>query len=87
MSRTRTVLGRVGMGLRLAVCAAGSFSLLCVPWDTPLIAGRVGALVIGVRIWVVGVALLASAGVWVPGAPPAPSADAPPRAEQDSRTA
>ncbi len=60
MRRTTTLIGR------LVVLVAGFACFLCFPWDTPLVAGSVGSLTLGVRVWVIGLALLATAAVWVP---------------------
>lgn len=46
---------------RAAATAAGAACLALVPWNTPLCLGRVGCLVVGAHMWLVGVALLAVA--------------------------
>jgi len=67
MNRIRTEIGRVAFRFaRLAVLGASLACFLGFSWDTPLVAGRVGCLILGVRVWVVGLALLATAAIWVP---------------------
>jgi hypothetical protein len=66
MNAIRTNSGQTVTRLaRLAVLGAGPACLLSFPWDTPLTAGRLGCLVVGVRTWVVALALVATAAVWV----------------------
>lgn len=65
MNYLRTDIGRMALfHARLAVLIASIACLLCFPWDTQLVVGNVGCLTLGVRIWVVGLALLATAAVW-----------------------
>lgn len=67
MKTTRTEIRRTTTRIaRLVVLVAGFACFLCFPWDTPLVAGRVGCLILGLRVWVIGLALLATAAVWVP---------------------
>jgi len=67
MNRIRTEIGRMAfLYARLTVLIAGGVCLLCFPWDTPLVAGHVGCLILGVRVWVIGLALLVTAAIWVP---------------------
>jgi len=67
MNTTRNQIRRTGArAARLTVFVAGLACFVCFPWDTPLVAGRVGCLVLGVRVWVVGLALFATAAVWTP---------------------
>jgi hypothetical protein len=66
MNAIRTNPGQTVTRLaRLAVLVAGLACLLCFPWNTPLTAGRLGCLVVGVRTWVVALALVTAAAVWV----------------------
>jgi hypothetical protein len=66
MNPTRTWARRTALIVRFVVLVAGLACYLCLPWDMPLVAGRVGCLILGLRVWVIGLALLATAAVWLP---------------------
>jgi len=67
MTRTLNKIGCVAALItRLAVLVAGLVCFFYFPWDTPLVAGHLGCLVVGVRIWVLGLALLTTAAVGLP---------------------
>jgi hypothetical protein len=67
MSRTLTKIGcMAALRTRLAALVAGLVCFFYFPWDTPLVAGHLGCLVVGVRIWVLGLALLTIAAVGFP---------------------
>jgi hypothetical protein len=67
MINNRTTFVRMAILMtRIAALVVSLTSLFYFSWDMPLVAGRLGCLMIGVRIWVLELALLTTAAVGFP---------------------
>jgi hypothetical protein len=68
MSRTLARIGgATSLIARLAALVAGLVCFCHFRWDMPVVAGHLGCMTVGVRIWVLGLTLLTTAAVGLPG--------------------
>jgi hypothetical protein len=64
MSRIRSKIGcLVALITGLAALVGGVVCFCHYPWDMPVVAGHLGCMTVGVRIWVIELALLTTATV------------------------
>ncbi len=62
------IVSIVGLMTRLTALVAGFVCYCHFPWDMPVVAGHLGCMTVGVRVWVIELALLTTAAVGLPDA-------------------